>query len=251
MRAAVVSEAGGPERLVVQDVPEPAAGPGQSLVTVRATGVNFFDILVRQGRYPHGPPLPWIPGLEVAGETSDGRRVIGFIWQSGGAYAEQAAIDDEWLFDLPDGASFDDGAAFLIAFLTAWLPLTRQADVRAGTRVLVTAAAGGVGTAAVQVARLLGAEVVAAVGSREKIPLVESLGAAEAVTYDELDGVDPVDVVIDSVGGEMLTTSIMRVRPLGVAIAVGFAGGAWPMIDPALLVGRNAGVQGFYLGRLA
>lgn len=250
MRAVVLEETGGPEGLTVQDVPEPAVSEGLSPVRVRAAAVNFLDVLVRQGRYPQPPDLPWIPGLEVAGETDDGRRVIGLVRQSGGGYAERVAVDDEWLFDLPPEASFEEGAAFLMAFLTAWLPLTRQADVRAGSRVLVTAAAGGVGSAAVQVARLLGADVVAAAGNPEKLELARSLGAAEAVTYEQFEAVEPVDVVFDPVGGQLFADSISRLRPLGVAVAIGFAGGVWSPLDPALLVGRNVGVQGFYLGRL-
>ena len=113
-----------------------------------------------------------------------------------------------------------------MAFLTAWLPLTRQAGVRAGSRVLVTAAAGGVGTAAIQVARLLGAEVVAAAGSPEKLELARSLGAVRRRSPTRTSrAVEPVDVVFDPVGGDVLTASIARLDPLGVAVAIGFAGG--------------------------
>jgi NADPH2:quinone reductase len=114
----------------------------------------------------------------------------------------------------------------------------------------VHAAAGGVGSAAVQVARLLGAQVVAAAGSEDKLGLPGELGAAELVTYEQLADVEPVDVVFDPVGGELFTDSLKRLRPLGVALAVGFAGGPWTALDPALLVGRNIGMLGFYLGRL-
>ncbi len=122
------------------------------VVDVRAAGVNFVEVLIREGRYPQPPPLPYMPGSEVAGETADGRRVIGFVRAEGGGYAERAVVDGELLFDLPSEATFEEGAAFLLAFLTAWIPLRRQAPVREGSRVLVTAAAGGVGSAAVQVA---------------------------------------------------------------------------------------------------
>lgn len=246
----MLEETGGPELLTVQEVPEPVAAEGSTLVHVRAAAVNFLDILVRQGRYPQPPELPWIPGLEVSGETDEGRRVLGLVRQSGGGYAERTGVEHDWLFDLPAEASFEEGAAFLMAFLTAWLPLTRQADVRSGSRVLVTAAAGGVGTAAVQVARLLGADVVAAAGSPEKLELARSLGASAGVGYGQLAELEPVDVVFDPVGGDVLSASIRRLNPLGVAIAIGFAGGAWSPLDPAQLVGRNVGVQGFYLGRL-
>jgi NADPH:quinone reductase len=249
MRAVVLEEVGGPEALVVQDVPEPVAEAGQSVVEVRAAGINFLEVLVRQGRYPQAPDLPWIPGIEVAGMI-DGRRVIGLVRSTGGGYAERVVVDDDWLFDLPESSSFEEGAAFLMAFLTAWIPLTRIAPVRPGARVLVTAAAGGTGSAAVQVARLLGAEVVAAAGRDEKLELARRLGAQEAIRYDGLDGMEPVDVVFDLVGGELFEASLARLRPLGVAVAIGFAGGWWRPLDPSLLVGRNIGAQGFYLGRL-
>lgn len=249
MRAVVLEEVGGPEKLVVRDVPEPTPGEGQSLVEVRATGINYLDVLVRRGQYPQPPPLPWVPGSEFAGNVG-GRRILGLAIDGGGCYAERAAVPDAWLFDLPAAADYVEGASFLMAFLTAWIPMTRQAPVRPGARVLVTAAAGGVGTAAIQVARALGAEVVAAAGAPEKLDLARSLGAAEAVTYGKLGDVDPVDVVVDQVGGEVLAASLRSLRPLGVAVAVGFAGGAWHPLDPTLLVGRNVSLAGFYLGRL-
>jgi NADPH2:quinone reductase len=250
VRAVVIEATGEPEQLVVRDVQEPEAGPGEAVVDVRAAAVNFADALIRAGRYPQMPELPFVPGSEVAGETADGRRVVGFVRTSGGGYAERAVIEEKWLFQLPEAAAYEEGAAFLLAFLTAWLPLTRQVNVRAGTRVLVHAAAGGVGSAAVQAARLLGAEVVATAGSTEKLELPRSLGAAEAVTYDDLGEVDPVDVVFDPVGGELFATSLKLLRPLGTVIAIGYAGGGWQPVDPALLVGRNISVAGFYLGRL-
>ena len=243
MRAVVLEETGGPEALSVKDVPDPEAGDGQSLVEVRAVGINFLEVLVRQGRYPQAPPLPWIPGIEIAGETG-GRRVLGLARDTGGGYAERAVVDDDWLFDLPEETTFAEGAAFLMAFLTAWIPLTRQADARPGTRVLVTAAAGATGGAAVQVARLLGAEVVAACGSQEKLESPRALGAADAVTYEALSSLEPVDVVFDLVGGDLFQASLTLLRPLGVAIGVGFAGGWWKPVDPALLVGRNIGPAG-------
>src|SRR5262245_13937200 len=117
MKAMVIEETGGPEQLVLRDVPEPDVTRGQARVNVRAAAVNFADVLIRQGRYPQQPELPFVPGNEVAGETEDGRRVLGFVRQSGGGYAEQAVVEDAWLFDLPDSASFEEGAAFLLAYL--------------------------------------------------------------------------------------------------------------------------------------
>jgi len=235
-------------RLDVREWPDPVPGEGQTLVEVRAAGVNYADVLIREGRYPQAPPLPFVPGSEIAGETADGRRVIGFVRAEGGGYAEQAVAEDDWLFDLPDGVGFEEGAAFLLAFLTAWIPLTRQAHIEPGSRVLVTAAAGGVGGAGVQVARALGAEVVGAVGSPEKLDHVRRLGA-HAVTYEEIPDLDPFDVILDQVGGELFAAALRSLTPLGTIVAIGFAGGAWQPVDPALLVGRNASIAGFYLGR--
>ena len=216
---------------------------------VRAAGVNYADVLIREGRYPQPPPLPYIPGSEIAGETTDGRRVIAFVRADGGGYAEKAVVDAEWLFDLPEGATFEQGAAFLLAFLTAWIPLTRQVRVSDGSRVLVTAAAGGVGSAGVQVARALGADVVGAVGSEAKREHVLALGASEAVIYDDVAALEPFDVILDQVGGELFAGGVKLLRPLGTIIGIGFAGGAWPVLDPALLVGRSVSAAGFYLGR--
>jgi NADPH2:quinone reductase len=235
-------------RLELRDVPDPEPSEGQTLVRVRAAGVNYADVLIREGRYPQTPTLPFVPGSEIAGETPEGRRVIGFVRAEGGGYAEQAVAEDEWLFDLPAQASYEEGAAFLLAFLTAWIPLTRQVRVEPGSRLLVTAAAGGVGSAGIQVARALGAEVVGAVGSDEKREHVRRLGA-EAVTYDELATLGPFDVILDQVGGELFAAALKALTPLGTIVGIGYAGGAWQPVDPALLVGRNASIAGFYLGR--
>lgn len=249
MRAAVLEGVGGPERLVVSEVPEPEAGDGQVLVDVRAAGINFADVLIRLGRYPQSPPLPTVLGSEVAGEL-DGERVMGFLPADGGGYAERAAVDPRWLLPLPASASFAEGAAFPMAFLTAWIPLTELVRIAFGARVLVTAAAGAVGTAAIQLVRALNGAPVAAVGSTEKRDLPLSLGAVEAVTYEQIGELDQVDVVFDLVGGDVFSSSLGLLRPLGTAIAVGYAGGMWQEVDPAWLVGRNIGVHGFYLGRL-
>ena len=246
MKAIVLDEE---RRLGLREVPDPEVGEGQVVVEVRAASVNYADVLIREGRYPQAPTLPYVPGSEIAGETGDGRRVIGFVRTDGGGYAERAVVDEDWLFDLPEGASFEEGAAFLLAFLTAWMPLTRQARVTDGSRVLVTAAAGGVGSAGVQVARALGGSVVGAVGSEGKLERVRALGA-EAVTYGEIGDLEPFDVVLDQVGGDVFAKALGRLRPLGTLVGVGFAGGAWQPVDPALLVGRNVSVAGFYLGRL-
>ena len=249
MRAVVLKGVGGPEQLVVEDVPEPEAGEKQALVDVRACGINFADVLVRLGHYPQMPELPTVLGSEIAGEL-DGDRVMGFVRGEGGGYAERVAVDRRWLLPLPAKASFAEGAAFPMAFLTAWIPLTELVRIGFGARVLVSAAAGAVGTAAIQLVRALNGAPVAAVGSAEKLELPRSLGAVECVTYDGLAELDQVDVVFDLVGGEVFSTCLGLLKPLGSAIAVGYAGGIWEDVSPTWLVGRNIGVHGFYLGRL-
>jgi NADPH:quinone reductase len=249
VRAVVLTGTGGPEQLVVQEVDEPVAAHGGAIVDVRACGINFADVLVRLGRYPQMPELPAVLGSEVAGEL-EGGRVMGFVRGEGGGYAERVAVDRRWLLPLPAGASFAEGAAFPMAFLTAWIPLTQLLRIGFGARILVTAAAGAVGTAAIQLVKTLNGAPVAAVGSEEKLELPRSLGAVEAVTYDGIGELEPVEAVFDLVGGDVFATSLTRLKPLGAAVAVGYAGGLWQDVSPTWLVGRNIGVHGFYLGRL-
>jgi NADPH:quinone reductase len=246
LRAALLREVDGPFEL--SDVPDPEAGGGKVRVRVRAAGVNFADVLIRRGRYPQMPEFPVILGSEIAGELEDGTRVMALV--SGGAYAELAAVPRASLVPLPDGATFAEGAGFLLTFLTAYIPLTRQVRFEEERTVLVHAAAGGVGCAAIQVARALNATVVAAVGSTEKLDLCRELGAKEAYVYDEIPEDLRVDVVVDPVGGELFEAAVGRLRPLGQLVAIGYAGGLWPELQPAQLVGRNVGVQGVYIGRL-
>jgi NADPH2:quinone reductase len=246
VRAAVLTEVNGPFEL--RDVPDPVQG-AKVLVRVRAAGINFADVLVRRGRYPQMPELPVVLGSEIAGELEDGTRVMALTSGSGG-YAELAAVDRAQVVPLPDRASFAEGASFLVTFLSAYIPLTRQVRVRGGSTVLVYAAAGGVGTATIQVARALGARVIAAVGSAEKIETCLALGADSAYVYDELPEDLRVDVVVDPVGGALFAGSFARLKPLGAVVAIGSAAGAWAEIDPARIVGRNVGLYGFFLGRL-
>ena len=230
-------------------MPDPEPGDGQVVVRVRAAGINFLDVLVRQGRYPQAPPLPTIPGSEIAGEL-DGTRVMALPRAGGGGYAELVAVEREVVVPLPEEATFEEGAAFLLTFLTAWIPLTRQVPEVDGRTVLVHAGAGGVGTAAIQVARHLGARVVATASTEEKQQLCRSLGADEALGYDGFEERVKADVVLDPVGGDVFSRSLATLNPLGVLVGIGFAGGWWEKLDPGPLVGRNIGVLGFYLGRL-
>ena len=229
---------------MLEDVPEPEGG---SVVDVRAAGINFADILIRRGMYPQMPELPYVLGNEVAGDL-DGRRVLALPRAAGG-YAERVEVDPQWTFPLPDNASYAAGASFLTTYLTAYIPLNHQTRVGAGSTVLVHAGSGGVGSAAIQIAKLLGAKVIATASSDEKRAVARGAGADEAIAYDEIDELR-VDVVMDPVGGDVFTRSLPTLNPLGSIVAIGFAGGLWQ--DPSVqwLVGRNAAVVGFYLGRL-
>ena len=242
MRAVVLREVGG-DLALEEDWPEPAG----TVVEVRAAGVNFADILIRRGLYPQAPELPYVLGNEVAGEL-DGQRVLA-LPRSAGGYAERVEVDPQWTFTLPDNASFAAGASFLTTYLTAYIPLHHQVRVTPASVVLVHAGSGGVGCAAIQLAKHLGSKVIATASSDEKRAFALGVGADEALDYDELDDVR-VDVVIDPVGGEVFTRSLPLLNPLGAIVAIGFAGGLWT--DPSVqwLVGRNAAVVGVYLGRL-
>jgi NADPH:quinone reductase len=200
--------------------------------------------LIRRGLYPQMPDLPYVLGNEVAGEL-DGRRVC--AWSAGGGgYAERAAVDPQWVFEIPRHASFAAGSAFLTTYLTAWL-----AGVGLEPKsVLVHAGSGGVGTAAIQLWRHFGtATIYATAGSTEKRDVALATGADHALGYDEIDDLR-VDLVIDPVGGDLFTRSLPLLNPLGTIAAVGFTGGMWD--DPSVqwLVGRNVSVRGVYLGRL-
>jgi NADPH:quinone reductase len=237
MKAAVLREGGA---IVLEDRPEPEG----SVVDVRAAGVNFADVLIRRGLYPQMPELPYVLGSEVAGDL-DGRRVLAFTRGAGG-FAERVAVDPDWTFDLPERAGYVAGASFLTTYLTAHIPYTQRMSTQS---VLVHAGSGGVGTAAIQLGKLRGATVVATASTDEKRDVARRAGADEVRPYDEIDDLR-VDLVIDPVGGEVFTRSLPLLNPLGSIAAIGFAGGLWQ--DPSVqwLVGRNAAVQGVYLGRL-
>jgi NADPH2:quinone reductase len=242
MKAVVLREVGG--SLALEDVP---GLEGANVVDVRAAGINFADILVRRGMYPQMPELPHVLGNEVAGDL-DGRRVLALPRAAGG-YAEQVEVDPQWTFELPENASYAAGASFLTTYLTAYIPLIHQTHITGASTVLVHAGSGGVGSAAIQIAKRLGATVIATASSDEKRTVARDAGADEAIGYDEIDELR-VDVVIDPVGGDVFTRSLPTLNPLGSIVAIGFTGGLWQ--DPSVqwLVGRNAAVVGFYLGRL-
>lgn len=252
MRAIVHQGAGGPEVLALADRPDPVPGPGQVLVAVRAAGLNRADILQRRGGYPAPPGWPAdIPGLEYAGQVAalgsdvtrwrPGDRVMGLV--GGGGQAEQVVVHEDEAIRIPDGMSWTDAAAIPEAFLTAWDAL-RQGGLAPGHRVLVHAAASGVGTAAAQLARWAGATVLGTTRSPDKLARLADYGVHQAIDTSAggfREAVDPaVDLILDVLGGPSLSENMAVLAPRGRIVVLGllqgpeFAGSLAPILRKRL-----------------
>jgi NADPH:quinone reductase-like Zn-dependent oxidoreductase len=236
MRRYLVHRYGGPDVLRLADAPEPEPGAGQVRVAARAIGINFADLIQRVGHYPRQPPMPFTPGMEAAGVIDAvgpeapaellGRRVMAVPIY--GSHAEKFCLPASYVMPLPDWASFEEGAAFPVMYLTAWYALHELGRARAGERVVVTAAAGGVGTAILQLARRAGLRVMAVVGSRHKHELVRALGAERVASYetcaaDAARVWGKVDLVVDAVGGTMFRPLWRLLELSGRYVLYGFA----------------------------
>jgi NADPH2:quinone reductase len=238
VRAVWLREFGPPSVLVAGEADDPVAGPGQVVVEVQYANVTFVETQVRAGRGPFAVQLPTIPGNGVGG-TVDGRRVLASLGGAGGGYAERVAVDPGVLFDVPDGMALDHAVALLADGRTATL-LLRAAAVSPGERVLVEAAAGGVGTQLVQLAKAAEATVVAAAGSEAKLELARSLGADELVDYThEGWAAGPFDVVFDGVGGDIGATAFSQLAEGGRMLSYGLASGSWAGISPEEAAARG------------
>lgn len=259
MRAVVVRSFGGPEVLQAERVPRPAASPGTTLIKVRRAGVNFFD-LERRGSGWNGPGSkpPVILGTEVAGtRVSDGRRVLGLTDAGIGGYAEYAVVADELAIPIPDGVPDRAALAVLVQGLSAWHLVISAARLRQGESVAVTAAAGGVGSLAIQIAKGRGAGRVIAIASTEKKRRTAlALGADAAVdsTADgladrvrEANGGAAVDVVLDAVAGPIMDALLMTLAPGGRLVAYGQSSGASNFVSVDTLMDHSIGVIGFWL----
>jgi len=270
MKAVVVTRAGGPEVLEVCDVPEPQPAPGEVIVRVEATGVNFADTMTTRGTYSGTPPPPFISGREFAGvvEGTD-ERVMGYLqW---GAAAEKIAIRPELLWPQPRGWSSVQSAAFPVNFLTAYLAYWKAgltADAMEPNRwsddhprsVLIHAAAGGVGTAAVEIGKLLDIETYGTSSSNEKLERVKKLGLDHAINYREVDyeqrvkeltNGKGVDAVFEMLGGEHTAKSLRCCRPFGRVIIYGTATGQRHQFDSGVMMGRSLSAHGLWLSVLA
>jgi NADPH:quinone reductase len=249
VRAVQIEEFGGPEVLQVAELPKPEPGEGEVLVEVARAGLNFGDTHQRENSYLAKFELPLVLGGEVAGTTPDGQRVVALL-RSGG-YAEWAAAPEATTFPLPDGLDDEAALALLVQGLTAWHLYKTSAKLAEGESVVVISGAGGVGSLAVQLAKPFGAgRVIATASSEEKRAFAVEQGADDAYSYEEFGEAVRADVVIDPVGGDLVARSLKVLQPLGSHVLIGYAGGLWKEMSPALLVGRNVSLHGFYLGRL-
>lgn len=255
MRAIQITEFGGPEVLVERELDDPVAPDGAVLLDVRAAGINYADTHQAENTYLAPAQLPLVPGGEVAGTTPDGRRVVALLQ---GGYAEKAVAWPAAMWDVPDGVSDAQALALVLQGSTAWHLLRTSAQLRAGESVVVHAAAGGVGTLAIQLARRFGAgRVIGVASSPQKRELATRLGAdavvdagAEDLTaaLREANGGARVDVVLEMVGGATFRQSLDALAPFGRLVHYGQAGreGA-PKVDPGALMGTSRGVIGFWL----
>ncbi len=265
MRAVLCTKAGGPGDLILDDVAEPAVTPGHVRVAVAATAVNFADTLMIAGTYQERPDYPFTPGLELAGtvvEVGDGvssvavgDRVMAVVPH--GAFAEQAVAPEANVYKIPDAMDFETAAAFPVAYGTAHVALTERAPLAAGETLLVHGASGGVGLAAVEVGKVLGATVIATAGSAEKLEIAKSHGADHLIDYSHEDVVERVraatdgrgaDLHFDPVGGSAFSASMRCIPWRGRILIIGFASGQVPKIPANILLVKEIAVFGFYWG---
>lgn len=268
MRAVRIHELVGPEGLRVDEVPDLTAGPGQVLIDVKAAGVNFPDILITQGKYQFKPATPFSPGGEAAGivravgagvtSLAVGDRVATTLLY--GAYAEQVVAPELATVKLPDAVSFEIGAATLLTYATTYHALVDRAALRPGESLLVLGAAGGVGIAAVELGVLLGARVIAAASSPEKLAFCREHGASEGIDYARedlkerikaLSGGSGVNVVYDPVGGALAEAALRGIAWEGRYLVVGFAAGDIPRIPLNLVLLKGCQIVGVFWGQFA
>jgi NADPH:quinone reductase-like Zn-dependent oxidoreductase len=284
MKAALLTSFGSPETLQLVDVPSPMLREGMVRVEIHRIGLNFADIFARLGVYPGIPNLPFIPGIEFSGIVSErspdvkgvkrGDRVMGFTRQ--GAYAEEVCVPVQYLQRMPRAMTFDQGASFMVTYLSAWHGMRTLGQSREGERVLVHAAAGGVGTAALQLGREWKCTMIGTASSQSKLEVARQHGATHVINYVEDDfertiqdllGKNQIDVVMDSVGGTVMKKSWRLLAPMGRYILFGFAAATgrrslhyvrlakevlqFPLVNPVSFPTKNVSLMGFNLYFLA
>lgn len=265
MKALVCTEIGSLDNLSVQDVPSPHAGSGQVVIDVKASSLNFPDALMVKGMYQTKPPLPFSPGSELAGVVKEvgqgvndfktGDRVVGFCGHGG--FAEDCVAPADRLMPLPAEMPFDVGAAFGLTYCTSLHALQECAHLKSGETLLVLGAAGGVGIAAVEIGKVMGARVIAAASSDDKLEVCKKTGADDLINYanqdlrqrlKELVGDKGVDVVYDPVGGPYSEPALRSTGWAGRFLVVGFAAGEIPKIPLNLVLLRERSIIGVYWG---
>jgi len=265
MRAVLCKQFGPPESLVVEDVPTPAIGDHQVLLRVKACGVNFPDLLLIENKYQFKPPLPFSPGGEVSGVVQQvgakvanlkvGDRVLGT--PGIGGFAEELAIDARNVVPIPDAMPFDAAAAFLFTYGTSHYALKDRAALQPGETLLVLGAAGGVGLAAVEIGKVMGARVIAAASSAEKLAVCREHGADEGIDYSREDlkervkaltGGQGADVIYDPVGGDFSEAAFRSIAWQGRFLVIGFAAGPIAKIPLNLVLLKGAQIVGVFWG---
>jgi NADPH2:quinone reductase len=252
--------------MTLEDVPTPSPGDGEVLIRNHAAGLNFFDILLIQGKYQVRPPFPFSPGREGAGIVeavgagvtgiSAGDRVMADV--ETGSYAEYSVAEATQVWPIPEGLEYPEAAGFLVVYQTSYLALQQRARLEKGEWLLVHAGASGVGMSAIQIGKAMGARIIATAGSREKLDFCTAQGADHVINYRDESWVDRVkeitggvgaDVIYDPVGGDVFDLSTKCTAPQGRLVVVGFASGRIPTIAANRLLLKNMSVVGSYYGR--
>jgi NADPH2:quinone reductase len=268
MKAVLCKQFGPPESLVVEELPSPRAGAGEAVVSVRAASLNYPDVLMIQNKYQFTPPLPFSPGSEMAGVVKQvgegvhgykpGDRVLAVTTY--GAFAEEVKVDAGRLVPIPEGMDFNSAAAFLLTYGTSEHALRDRGTLKPGETLLVLGAAGGVGLAAVEIGKALGARVIACASSADKLEVCRQHGADESINYatedmrekiKELTGAKGVDVVYDAVGGPYTEPALRSTGWRGRLLVVGFAAGEIPKIPLNLPLLKGSSIVGVYWGDFA
>jgi len=268
MKAVLCRQYGPPDSLSFEDIESPRPGPGEVVISTKAASVNFPDVLIIQNKYQFKPPLPFSPGSELAGVVKEvgagvsawqpGDKVIAFTTY--GAFAEEVKTEASRLLPLPEGMSFETGAAFLLTYGTSDHALRDRGALRAGETLLVLGAAGGVGLAAIEIGKALGARVIACASSADKLAVCRSHGADELIDYATEDLRERikaltegrgVDVVYDAVGGPYSEPAFRSLAWRGRLLVVGFAAGDIPKLPLNLALLKGAAVVGVFWGDFA
>jgi NADPH:quinone reductase len=265
MKAVLCTHFGTPDELELADIPEPKAGPGEAVVAVKAAALNFFDLLIIAGKYQHKPPFPFSPAAEFAGVVESvgagvsgfaaGDRVIG--WTGWGAAREKIAAGAAQLAKLPDNLDFDRAAGLTVTYATTLYGLRERGHLKAGETLVVLGATGGVGLAAIEIGKIMGARVIACASSDEKLAFAKAHGADETVNYasgdlrdalKRLGGARGIDVVYDPVGGQYAEPALRSLGWEGRYLVVGFAAGDIPKIPLNLVLLKSCDIRGVLWG---